>query len=76
MTPKGWILDKHKEKGQTGYVLDAMDEYAEQQVIEFQKWTNLSGWFWTPNRWVNYHGDPNPKSTTELYQLFKQQVKQ
>ena len=53
--------------------LECMDEYAKEQVIEFQKWTNLNGWFWSPNRWLNYHGDPTPMSTEELYTLFLNQ---
>ena len=48
----------------------AADEYAGHQVVAFQKWTNLNGWFWAPNRWMNYHGDPNPQTTEELYNLF------
>ncbi len=51
---------------------EAMEEYARQQVVEFQKWTNLNGWFWSPNRWLNYHDEANPKTTEELYILFLQ----
>jgi hypothetical protein len=50
----------------------AMDFHAKDHVIKFQKWTNLHGWFWAPNRWLNYHGDSNAKTTEELYTLFLQ----
>lgn len=51
-------------------VLSAMDEYAKQQVVAFQKWTNQHGWFWNPNQWLNYHGEHTPMTTEELYSLF------
>ena len=54
-------------------IRESMDQYAKQQVIEFQKWTNLNGWFWAPDQWLNYNGDPDPKTTEELYTLYLQQ---
>lgn len=55
---------------------EAMSQYAEQEVEEFQKWTNLNGWFWAPNQWRNYHGDDTRLSTKELYQLYKKETQQ
>jgi hypothetical protein len=48
----------------------AMDTYAKQQVVAFQKWTNMNGWFWSPNQWINYQDEPTPMTTEELYSLF------
>lgn len=54
----------------------AMGEYGKQQVIDFQKWTNLNGWFWAPNQWRNYHGELDIKTTEELYDIFLQSQSQ
>lgn len=44
---KEQILDKHSDKVNTGsaskWVFDAMDEYAKQQAIAYNKWYNSIG---------------------------------
>lgn len=54
----------------TKAIYAAMNEYSKQQIISFQKWTSLNGWFWAPNRWMDYNGEPNPTSTEDLYEKF------
>ena len=72
-----WVADFVDDvKEADHYPRPIKEPNAKETVIEFQKWTDLNGWFWyqNPARWLNYHNghSDSPKSTAELYDLFLQ----
>jgi len=59
------------------YVLDAMDEYAEQKAIEFAKWIEDGPYIYHSKHfvWVSINDSSDRLRPQELYSLFNSQSK-
>jgi hypothetical protein len=71
------ILDEYMDYDRsTSTIYTAMEEYAEQQAIAFLNYAADNGWYRNGKlgEWYQIPKQNENKTTTELYQIFKQQT--